>query len=385
MTIAISSRAILATVVSFLCVGLCYAQTNLPSAVQADLLRDQIYTEAKSNDPEAVLRSIDQYKKLGADFPTPLLWIEAKAAHDSGDAQRALNALGDFLARTDRGSQQYQAALALYPQYENDATTNAKLRTDARRSALVSRVSQVVQEMDHAIVTVDGGRLSIRDGHGRHRLRLYEAGNREASVASFRILRTCVKERRWDVYLADTGQVSWDDFAGGEGNRCISHRGGTYAKFNDAYDLSTGRYTHFPLRFTASGIQQFIVWASSRSRERWRLPSEAELELIAEKEADILGSSGIDLLVKGVPAEYRRGFDPEVVADCWHPEKVGGRPPAAPVSNWLSACETAVPTAITLTINRQEWKHDYEISVIRWQYSDDENENKEFRFRLVRE
>lgn len=139
------------------------AQSNLPPAVQTDLLRDQIYGEAKANDPEAVLRSLDQYKKLDGVvvLPPPLLWIEAKAAHDAGDGKRALDALGSFLASSPRGSAQYNEALASYPTYQQAAGAADALQIDARRAASQASIPTVLSEIESTIVTVPGGRLSI--------------------------------------------------------------------------------------------------------------------------------------------------------------------------------------------------------------------------------
>jgi len=65
------------------------AQQGLAPSVQADLLRDKIYAQAKAHDADGMLTSLDQYHKLDSDynlaFPVPLLRIEAKAAHDAND------------------------------------------------------------------------------------------------------------------------------------------------------------------------------------------------------------------------------------------------------------------------------------------------------------
>jgi hypothetical protein len=74
--------------------GVCLAQPRLAPDVQADLLREKIYAQVQSNDSDATLVSLDQYhtlaQRLKLVFPPPLYFIEAKAAHDAGDATRAL-------------------------------------------------------------------------------------------------------------------------------------------------------------------------------------------------------------------------------------------------------------------------------------------------------
>jgi 5'-3' exonuclease len=101
------------------------AKPRLSPDVQGDLWREKIYAQAKANDSDATLVSLDQYHKLAQRlklvFPPPLYLVEAKAAHETGDATRALSALTEFLHRTNRHSNQYKDALALYPQYQQSA------------------------------------------------------------------------------------------------------------------------------------------------------------------------------------------------------------------------------------------------------------------------
>jgi hypothetical protein len=98
------------------------AKPRLSPEVQGDLLREKIYAQAKAHDSDATLVSLDQYHKLAQRlklvFPPPLYFVEAKVAHDAGDATRALSALIEFLHRANRNSDQYKQALALYPQYQ---------------------------------------------------------------------------------------------------------------------------------------------------------------------------------------------------------------------------------------------------------------------------
>jgi hypothetical protein len=102
-----------------------FAQSDLPPTVQGDLLRNQIIEQAKANDADGVLASLDQYHKLvdanKLEFPVPLSWIEAKAARDAGDSKRALAALTAFLSHADRDSAEYKEALTLYPAYQQAA------------------------------------------------------------------------------------------------------------------------------------------------------------------------------------------------------------------------------------------------------------------------
>jgi hypothetical protein len=101
--------------------GVCLPQPRLAPSVQADLLREKIDAQANADHPDAMLVSLDQYHKLvhrlKLVFSPPLYFVEANAAHEAGDATRALSALIEFLHRAYRNSDQYKDALALYPQY----------------------------------------------------------------------------------------------------------------------------------------------------------------------------------------------------------------------------------------------------------------------------
>jgi hypothetical protein len=115
------------------------ANSSLPKQVQADLLRNQIVADVKTNNLQGALEAIDSYKKLKVPFPTPLSLIEAKVAYAAGDKIRAKKALEAFLKHVDRNSPQYQEALALYPAYQQAAepliAKAAQERELARRRA----------------------------------------------------------------------------------------------------------------------------------------------------------------------------------------------------------------------------------------------------------
>ena len=97
--------------------GVCAAQPRPSASVQADLLREKIYAQVKSNDDAAALVSLDQYHKLAQRmqlrFPPSLYLVEAQAAHEAGDPTRALSALVEYLNRANRHSEQYNEALAV--------------------------------------------------------------------------------------------------------------------------------------------------------------------------------------------------------------------------------------------------------------------------------
>jgi hypothetical protein len=145
--------------------GVGTAQPRLAPDVQADLLREKIDAQAKSHDTDAILVSLDQYHKLTQDsqlvFPPPLYLIEAKAAHEAGDATRALSALTEFLHRASRNSDQYKEALALYPKYRQSAggsgTTQQRLAPDVQADLLEDKIEAQAKshDTDATLVSLD--------------------------------------------------------------------------------------------------------------------------------------------------------------------------------------------------------------------------------------
>jgi hypothetical protein len=136
--------------------GVGTAQPSLAPSVQADLLREKIESQAKSNDPNTTLLTLDQYHKLAQDsqlaFPPPLYLIEAKAAHAAGDSGRALSALTEFLHRANQNSEQYKEALALYPQYQQLAagsgTPPQRLAPDIQADLLREKIEAQAKSND---------------------------------------------------------------------------------------------------------------------------------------------------------------------------------------------------------------------------------------------
>jgi len=359
-------------------VPLAFAQSDLPPTVQADLLRDQIYAEAKANDSDAVIRSIDEYHKLILDayqkylsdpsrypeaqynfaFPRPLYWIEAKAAHEAGDPKRALSSLSDFLRTADRASDQYKEALALYPKYQHDAAAAGQQESDARRHALVMRVPEVLAQIEASAVPLPGGIAKemhfkdkttgqlIADGF-EFGTRIYvdqdiKKGNglfsqyqiadvREFKLRSIYLTKTAVTHFWWDVFAADTGHKSFDEWRG------------------DNSQVS------FPAHLLVdSDLNDFTAWVSSRTGKAWRLPSEAEMvwmaqEIAGENSASSVATSGLTLgrKVHGYVTSDSSYWDIEIVSDCWHATFVGAPPDGAP---WLTQCDLPMRLALSFDV-----------------------------------
>jgi formylglycine-generating enzyme required for sulfatase activity len=316
------------------------SQATLAPSVQTDLLRDKIYAQAKTNDAEGVLVSLEQYHKLtdanNLAFPVPLLWLEAKAAHDSGDAQRALSALTGFLNRADHNSAEYKQGLALYPEYAQSAHVTSAQQSDAKQQVLRGRIREVAADFRSDVREVPGGVLQVPGASAqpsrspaepkRPMLELvelplsgeaFERPSRQVTVNGFRVMKGWVTHLAWDVFAADTGANSYDDWA-----------------------ASPAHY--FSARMKPSELTQFVEWVSEKSGHRWRLLSEAEVEWIAELEVDpktqpLLAQDLWDHYGDTEPVRNIYRTPAEIVADCWH-RRFEQAPSDS--SAWIRACET---------------------------------------------
>jgi formylglycine-generating enzyme required for sulfatase activity len=283
-TMGIEKCAILGILLAVLVGGTQSTAQGLAPSVQADLLRNKIYAQAKANDADGVMVSLDQYHKLVSDnnlaFPPALYWIEAKAAHDSADAKRALSALTQFLNVTDHGSSQYKEALALYPQYEQAVAASKILAEDSKRQALIARIPEVVAQIAESLVEVQGERFVCPKPTVNSKLHCSKAFS-ELRVAPFKVMKRCTPWLWWDVYVADTGRKSpHDDLRGRAG--CLA------TVITSTVDLPKGTTNSYvPTSsdniITAADVNGFVEWISAHTRSHWRLPTDAEFELMYQR------------------------------------------------------------------------------------------------------
>ncbi len=97
-----------------------WAQDELPPDVRSDLIHKQVISALKERRLDDALVHINELKRLPVAFPTPLLWMEARAAKQEGYHRRAYSALSDYLKKADRSSSDYLAALDAYASYKAD-------------------------------------------------------------------------------------------------------------------------------------------------------------------------------------------------------------------------------------------------------------------------
>lgn len=127
-------------------------QAPLPLSVQQDLLKQRILSSLQRKDLKDVLKAVNELRRLGAELPPPLAFVEAKAASETGDHSRALRALTESLRGLDRNSPQYSQALALYPKYQTAAGTTQTSATLRLSTAPGPECAESVKLVDPALV-----------------------------------------------------------------------------------------------------------------------------------------------------------------------------------------------------------------------------------------
>ena len=268
----------------WLVLGVAVAQSDLPPAVQADLLRNQIIAQAKANDADGVLVSLDQYHKLvdanKLEFPAPLSWIEAKAANDVGDSKRALAALTVFLRHADRGFAEYKQALALYPAYQQTAKSNDALERDAQRQAVIIRIPDVLRQMRENLVEIPEGQFTCPAKN--FKCNEYDF-RKSIKVKKFRITR-CEPRLWWYVFAVDSGrmqklpELDRSRYPREPSIDVCAQASSMFSSTNPMNDVMRPLVPASP-----SDLQAFMAWVSSHEGGKWRLPTEAELRLIVER------------------------------------------------------------------------------------------------------
>jgi hypothetical protein len=231
------------------------AQDALAPSVQGDILRDKIYAQAKANDADGVLAALGEYHKLvdanKLTFPVPLYWIEAKAAHDSGDAKHALAALTAFLNKADHESPEYKQGVALYPAYEQALKNSESLERDSRRAALIASIPKLIQSLRDSLVEIPEGQFRCPS----EKFKCSVPEKRPAvKVGKFRITK-CIPPVVWVAFSVDTG------------------RGDAYNRSTQCVDADFWT-SSFP---SESDVEAFVAWVSAHDGGKWRLPSEPRL------------------------------------------------------------------------------------------------------------
>lgn len=266
-------------VLSALHVSPIMAQQGLAPSVEADLLRDKIYVQAKANDADGVIASLDQYHKLvdanKLTFPVPLYWIEAKAARDTGDARHAFAALTEFLNKADHGSTEYKEGLALYPAYEQAVKDSEALQDDARRAALIARVPEVIQSIRESLVEIPEGQFSCP---AKNFSCAGLAKRPPIEVRKFHITK-CFAPLWWEVFVADTDRGEPPFRSDYREQPCSDFITFQRAESKPTFGLDTSPSV------SIADLETFVAWVSSHDGGKWRWPTEAELGIIMEEEA----------------------------------------------------------------------------------------------------
>jgi formylglycine-generating enzyme required for sulfatase activity len=277
--------------IAFCVLGIAYlncvlAQAELPTKVQADLLRNKIIDAAKTNDLQGALMNIDEYKTLKVDFPPALLLVEAKAAHKTGDTLRALTALQSFLSVSQANSRTYEEALALYPTYQKDAAPalqkgqEAKDRAEQEKVAAEELQKQAERERLFAEQSKkQAEQAKIADARTRINAVAAEIGNQMTLIPAHRchIGEGSEKKAPWNP-------ERWIEFP--------KLRVQKYDITSDTYEVFatvTGRT--LPKYYTGKGdrpakvgwddAKAFISWLNEHGNTKYRLPTAPEWECVA--------------------------------------------------------------------------------------------------------
>ncbi len=140
---------IVLSAVVFAWFGGALAQTNLPVHVQADLLRvriDDALTRGRADEALALLDELTVLQPEAANGDLALL--EARTAVAAGDFSRAEAVLARMLSVAERGSDSYNAALALLASLEQQRNTRlSALLRDARRADTLGQFDLVEETL----------------------------------------------------------------------------------------------------------------------------------------------------------------------------------------------------------------------------------------------
>lgn len=219
------------------------AQSRLPPQVQADILQNELIEQIKAKKFDDALATIDRYKALGVPVPLPIVWLEAKIAHSSGQNNRALNAIELYLGKAVEGGkkdERYAEAIALYPKIQKAASEEKiKLGLDE---------SKLPRELQGVMTLIKGGCFEMGDTGGG-------GGANERPVHA-----VCVGD--FFLGITEVTQAQWQSVLGN----------------NPSYFKGPDRPVE---KVSWLDVQEFIQELNQRTGGAYRLPTEAEWEYAA--------------------------------------------------------------------------------------------------------
>jgi len=303
-----------------------FGQSSLPPEVQADIVKVKIIDAAKRSDLRAVLAGIDEINALKVPVAPSLRFLEAKAASQSGDSVRALKALEQFLAASERTGPQYAEALALYPKYQAAGVAAQQELRERRpselRAAGQGEVADLIERLQAEMIDVRAGSFRMGGQSGSY-IPDDEKPVHEVTLRAFRLGKYEVTFEQYDVFAKATGRALPDDKGWGREKRPVIN-----VSWDDA--------------------KAFAAWLSEQSGQKYRLPSEAEWEFAARagtttenpwgsafsaEQANGMGTSGRDTYantapVGSFPANAWGLYDVignvwEWTEDCWNGSYTG--------------------------------------------------------------
>ncbi len=207
---------------------------GLAKEVQADLIKNQIFTELKQKKYSKALKSITKYKELSASVAPAILIMEAKLAGKLKDYSRSFYALEEYFEKYNNQDKHYKDALALF--------MKVKPLKEKQVSEMPRTLTEKLTGME--LIKIPSGCFQM-------------GGWIEKPIH-----RVCITK---DYYLGkyEVTQGQWQTIMGN--NPSNFKKRATYPVENVSWD----------------DIQTFIRKLNRRTGKKYRLPTEAEWEYAA--------------------------------------------------------------------------------------------------------
>jgi hypothetical protein len=142
-----------------------HAQENaLPPDIRFDILRLEMEAAARDRQHKEVLAIADKIRKLGVDYPTEMLFLEARAFHALGSSAMARHALLNYLNTNARKGKHYDDAIRLFVEIkrvqrakDKNAKAQAAMERELERARAAMRRARQKKEAWKKLAVVFGG------------------------------------------------------------------------------------------------------------------------------------------------------------------------------------------------------------------------------------
>jgi len=237
-----------------------------PLDEQMDAMRLRIESAEQAGRPLDVLAALDYYRVTTlpeSRIPATDLLAEAHAAAETRDPRRALRAMNAFLQKAPADDERRPAALALLPEYQQQADLAAtaavaeRMKDDLRREQAVQqhKPPAVIVQLVDAMARIPGG-VFLMGSQSRLRADTDEKPIHTVRINPFRLSKYEVTYEQYDLFARATRRTLPQDGGYGRGRNPVGN-----VSWDDA--------------------KAFIEWLRQTTGLSFRLPSEAEWEYVA--------------------------------------------------------------------------------------------------------